>query len=57
MRGVLRWLLETGHIASLGKRSRPQTDDGAKISSNSRGSKDHLVRKRFAARIRAWAPH
>jgi hypothetical protein len=40
----------------FGKWSGPRSNDRAKISSNSPGSKDHLVRKRSPVRIRAWAP-
>jgi hypothetical protein len=46
-----------GPHSSSGKWSRPQTDGEARISSNSPGSKDHLVRKRSPVRIRAWAPN
>ena len=33
----------------------PENSHNAKISSNSPGSKDHLIRKRSPLRIRAWA--
>ena len=46
----------SGPRSSLSKWSPPQTDDRAKISSNSPGSADYLVRKRSPVRIRAWAP-
>jgi hypothetical protein len=46
----------SGPHSSLGKWSPPKVARRAKISSNSPGSEDYLVRKRSPVRIRAWAP-